>query len=89
MACVASSVRTLLGFERSIPGFAGAEGLLVGVDSRSSGPVRIPRDPKTRLAAGYANLFPIGEGAGYAGGIISAALDGARSAQALLVDGFS
>jgi hypothetical protein len=74
-------------FERSLPGFAGADGLLVGIESRSSGPVRIARDPETLLARGFANLFPVGEGAGTAGGIMSAAIDGARAAQALLRDG--
>jgi uncharacterized FAD-dependent dehydrogenase len=71
-------------FDRAIPGFASEAGLLVGVESRSSGPLRLPRDPETRRARGFANLFPVGEGAGYAGGIMSAAIDGARSAQALL-----
>jgi uncharacterized FAD-dependent dehydrogenase len=70
-------------FEREIPGFI-AEGQLVGIESRSSGAVRLPRDPELRVATGFANLFPAGEGAGYAGGIMSAAIDGARSAQALL-----
>lgn len=70
-------------FEREIPGFI-AEGQLVGIESRSSGAVRLPRAPELRLATGFANLFPAGEGAGYAGGIMSAAIDGARSAQALL-----
>jgi uncharacterized FAD-dependent dehydrogenase len=68
-------------FERQIPGFAGPEGLLVGLESRSSGPLRMPRDPETRLARGFANLYPVGEGAGYAGGIMSAAIDGALSAR--------
>jgi uncharacterized FAD-dependent dehydrogenase len=77
----------LLRFERTIPGFAGPEGLLVGLESRSSGPVRMVRDTMTRRAAGFANLFPVGEGAGYAGGIMSAALDGARTALALLERG--
>jgi hypothetical protein len=49
--------------------------------------VRIPRDPDTLRARGFANLLPVGEGAGYAGGIMSAAIDGARAAQALLVHG--
>lgn len=79
--------RALLRFERSIPGFAGPEGLLVGVESRSSGPLRLPRDSETRRAEGHPNVFPIGEGAGYAGGIMSAAIDGARSAQVLLEAG--
>jgi len=79
--------RALVRFERQIPGFAGPEGLLVGLESRSSGPVRIPRDTDTLRARGFANLFPVGEGAGYAGGIMSAAIDGARAAQVLLRDG--
>lgn len=72
--------RALPRFERAIPGFAGREGLLVGVETRSSGPVRIPRDRSRYTAEGWCNLLPVGEGAGYAGGIMSAALDGARAA---------
>lgn len=79
--------RALLRFDRSIPGFAGDAGLLVGVETRSSGPVRLPRDPERLRATGFANLFPCGEGAGHAGGIMSAAIDGARTAQALLRHG--
>lgn len=71
-------------FEGRIPGFAGPEGLLVGLESRSSGPVRLPRDSATGVAEGFANLYPIGEGAGYAGGIMSAAIDGARAALTFL-----
>ena len=58
--------------------------MLVGLESRSSGPVRIPRDRVTYRAIGFTNLYPVGEGAGYAGGIMSAALDGASAAQALI-----
>ncbi len=71
-------------FEQQIPGYAGGSGLLVGIESRSSGPLRMPRDPESRLALGFENLYPTGEGAGYAGGIMSAAIDGARTAWALL-----
>ena len=46
--------------------------------------VRLPRDARTFRAEGFANLFPAGEGAGHAGGIMSAAIDGARAAQAML-----
>ena len=70
-------------FEREIPGFV-AMGQLVGIESRSSSAVRLPRSAELRVATGFANLFPAGEGAGYAGGIMSAAIDGARSAHALL-----
>jgi hypothetical protein len=76
--------RAIERFDRQIPGYAGEEALLVGVESRSSSPFRLPRDADTRRAAGWANVFPIGEGAGYAGGIMSSAIDGARSAQAAI-----
>ncbi len=85
-AAVRDALRhALASFERTIPGYAGAEGVLVGIESRSSGPVRMLRDPETRRATGFENLYPVGEGAGYAGGIMSAALDGAHAARALLL----
>jgi uncharacterized FAD-dependent dehydrogenase len=71
-------------WERVIPGYAGAEGILLGVEARSSGPVRIPRDRDTLLVDGFSNLQAVGEGAGWAGGIMSAAIDGARAGLALL-----
>lgn len=71
-------------FDRLIPGFGGSSGVMVGLESRSSGPVRIPRDRESFRAEGFWNLYPVGEGAGYAGGIMSAALDGARAAQSAL-----
>jgi uncharacterized FAD-dependent dehydrogenase len=76
--------RALVRFDRQIPGFAGPEGLLVGLESRSSGPIRLPRDRQTFTATGFDNLYPVGEGAGYAGGIMSAAIDGARAARRFL-----
>lgn len=79
--------RALLRFDRQLAGFAGPEAMLVGIESRSSGAIRMPRDEETRFARGFANVLPIGEGAGYAGGIMSAAIDGARSARALLERG--
>jgi uncharacterized protein len=54
---------------------------LAGVESRTSSPVRIPRLIDTFQHTGMNNLFPCGEGAGYAGGIVSSALDGINSAQ--------
>ncbi|MEZ4217927.1 MAG: FAD-dependent monooxygenase [Myxococcota bacterium] len=82
---IADALRRALGrFDREIPGFASDAGMFVGVESRSSGPVRLPRDARTFRAEGFANLFPAGEGAGHAGGIMSAAIDGARAAQAML-----
>jgi len=76
----AAIARGLDRFDQIIPGYLG-EGLLVGLESRSSGPVRMTRSRETRLAEGFANVYPVGEGAGYAGGIMSAALDGAESAK--------
>lgn len=76
--------RALVKFDRQIPGFAGPEGLLVGLESRSSTPVRLTRDRESFRAIGFGNLYPIGEGAGYAGGIMSAAIDGARAARRFL-----
>jgi uncharacterized FAD-dependent dehydrogenase len=57
---------------------------LVGPEMRGSSPVRIPRDGESRQVSGIAGLYPIGEGAGYAGGIISAAVDGLRTAKAIV-----
>lgn len=58
--------------------------MLVGPELRGSSPVRIDRDHVTREAPGFAGLYPVGEGAGYAGGIISAAVDGLRSAREIV-----
>ena len=69
-------------FGRRMRGFVTNEAVVVGVESRTSAPVRIPRDPATLMHPETAGLFPAGEGAGYAGGIISAALDGERIAEA-------
>lgn len=76
----AAIARALLKYDRQIPGFSSAEGLLVGLESRSSGPIRLPRDRETSVADGFTNLYPMGEGAGSAGGIMSAAIDGAQCA---------
>ncbi len=70
----------LYDFDRKIEGFAAYEAILSGAETRTSSPIRILRDPKSRLALGYENLYPAGEGAGYAGGITSAAIDGVRCA---------
>jgi uncharacterized FAD-dependent dehydrogenase len=70
-------------FGRRMRGFVTNEAVVVGVESRTSTPVRIPRLPDTLAHPAIANLYPAGEGAGYAGGIISAALDGQRIAEAV------
>ncbi|GAA5483864.1 NAD(P)/FAD-dependent oxidoreductase [Haloferula sargassicola] len=70
-------------FDRKIRGFAGEGGHLLGFETRTSSPVRIPRVPETLQHPELAGLYPCGEGAGYAGGIVSAALDGMRVAEAV------
>lgn len=69
-------------FEEGKPGYLHPEALLVGVETRTSSPVRIPRDAETLQHPQVGGLWPCGEGAGYAGGIVSAALDGLRCAEA-------
>ena len=71
------------GFGQKMRGFVTAEAMVLGVESRTSTPVRIPRDRFTLMHTDVDCLFPTGEGAGYAGGIISAALDGERVANAV------
>lgn len=61
-------------------GYLTNEAVIVGVESRTSTPVRIPRDNDTLTHPQLRNLLPCGEGAGYAGGIVSAAMDGERCA---------
>jgi len=65
-------------FDRTIKGFAGKEALMLAVESRTSSPVRIIRNGETLCAEGIDGLYPCGEGAGYAGGITSAAVDGLK-----------
>jgi uncharacterized FAD-dependent dehydrogenase len=60
--------------------------LLAGPEARGSAPVRIVRDQHTRVSPGVAGLYPVGDGAGYAGGIVSAAVDGLRSARAIIAE---
>lgn len=73
-------------FERSIPGFAMAEAVITGVETRTSSPVRLPRDRTTLESVNIPGLFPAGEGAGYAGGILSAAIDGLKVAEAVALN---
>lgn len=74
----------ILAFDKKIKGFAAEDAILTGAETRTSAPVRILRNNDTRLAIGYTNIYPAGEGAGYAGGITSASIDGAKSAIALM-----
>lgn len=72
----------LLGMDRQLKGFAMADAVLTGVETRSSSPVRIPRDES--MLGGIEGFYPVGEGAGFAGGIVSAAVDGIRAARAAM-----
>ena len=70
-------------FNSKMPNFAGPNALLIAPETRTSSPVRIPRDKELLNHPEIKNLFPCGEGAGYAGGIVSAAIDGERCADAI------
>ena len=70
-------------FGRQIHGYISSEALLLGFETRTSSPVRIPRRDDTLEHPEVGGLFPCGEGAGYAGGIVSAAMDGLRIADAV------
>ena len=71
-------------FDRKYRGFLTNEAVILGVESRSSSAVRIPRDPETLQSVSTPGLYPCGEGAGYAGGITSCALDGINVALAIV-----
>ncbi len=68
-------------FGRSAHGFETNEAILIGSETRTSSPIRIVRNPNTLESVSIRNLYPCGEGAGYAGGIVSAAIDGIRCAE--------
>lgn len=74
----------LRSFNKRMPGFSSNDGQLTGVETRTSSPVRIIRDRLTYMHPDVPGLFPCGEGAGYAGGIVSAAIDGENCAAAAL-----
>lgn len=82
---VASSLKAALPlFGKKMKGYYTNEAILVGVESRTSSPVRIPRDKETYQHPQITGLYPCAEGAGYAGGIVSAAIDGVNCANAIL-----
>ncbi|TYG73493.1 hypothetical protein ES288_D04G105700v1 [Gossypium darwinii] len=66
-------------FDKELPGFISKEALLHGVETRTSSPIQIPRDSDTYESMSLRGLYPVGEGAGYSGGIVSAAVDGMYS----------
>ncbi len=74
-------------FDRTMRGYVTNDAIMHAPETRTSSPVRIPRDPKSCQHIRIKGLYPCGEGAGYAGGIVSAAMDGERCANAVLVAG--
>jgi uncharacterized FAD-dependent dehydrogenase len=70
-------------FGSVLKGYLTNEAVVLGVESRTSSPVRIPRDPETMEHVQISGLYPCGEGSGYAGGIVSSAVDGMRAAEIL------
>jgi hypothetical protein len=79
---VAAMREALPAFARQVPGFAMADAVMTGVETRTSSPIRLPRNGAFQ-SVNTAGLFPAGEGAGYAGGILSAGVDGIRVAEAV------
>ncbi|MCX7615087.1 MAG: hypothetical protein N2Z65_04970 [Clostridiales bacterium] len=76
--------KSLIIFDKKIKGFGFEEALLTAPETRTSSPVRIVRNQETMESITVSNLIPCGEGAGYAGGIISAAVDGIRAAERIM-----
>lgn len=84
---LAGVLRTALkGFGAALGGYVTEQAVLIGVESRTSSPVRVTRDPDTLMSPSLGGLYPCGEGAGYAGGIMSAALDGMRVARRIAAE---
>jgi uncharacterized FAD-dependent dehydrogenase len=74
----------ILAFDKKLSGFAMDDAILTAVESRSSSPVRITRDAETLQSTNLKGFYPAGEGAGFAGGIVSSAIDGLKSAEKLI-----
>ncbi|MDR0200422.1 MAG: hypothetical protein LBI43_07615 [Streptococcaceae bacterium] len=74
----------LVGLDKKLHGFAMPDAVLTGVESRSSSPVRINRDEESLQSVSVTGIYPAGEGAGFAGGIVSAAIDGLKCAEKLI-----
>lgn len=86
---ISAPIREGLGaFDRRMPGYLHPEAVALAPEARASSPVRIERDPGTRQSVSLKGLYPVGEGAGYAGGIISSALDGLNTARRI-IEGWS
>jgi uncharacterized FAD-dependent dehydrogenase len=79
----------IISFEKKMKGFLTHEANIIGLESRTSSPIRIPRDKELYSHIEIKNLFPCGEGSGYAGGIISSAMDGQNCAKAIIKHHFN
>ena len=74
----------IVAMDRKLKGFAMGDAVLSGVETRSSSPLRMQRDKDCLQSLSVSGLYPCGEGAGYAGGIVSAAIDGLRCAEQII-----
>ena len=82
---VTQSMReAIVGLDKKMHGFALSDAVMTGVESRSSSPVRINRDEENFQSVSTKGIYPSGEGAGFAGGIVSAGIDGLKCAEALI-----
>jgi uncharacterized FAD-dependent dehydrogenase len=72
-------------FGQKMRGYLSNDAQIIGIESRTSSPIRVPRDKETLEHISTKRLYPCGEGAGYAGGIVSAAMDGERCAEQLIL----
>ena len=79
-----SMKEAIVKLNNKLDGFAMYDAILTGVETRSSAPVRIVRDEETLQSSNVKNLYPCGEGAGYAGGIVTAAVDGIKCAEKII-----
>ena len=70
--------------DKKVKGFADNDAILTGVETRTSSPVRILRNPDNLNSVSISNLYPCGEGGGYAGGIVSSAIDGLKIAEKII-----
>ena len=83
---IAAIREAIVAFDRKIKGFSMSDGMLTGVETRTSSPIRIKRKDDDLQSLNTKGLYPAGEGAGYAGGILSAGVDGIRVAEAVALD---
>jgi uncharacterized FAD-dependent dehydrogenase len=83
-ACVAGRLQqAFVLFDKQMKGYLTREAVILGTESRTSSPVRIPRNTETYEQLQVQRLYPCGEGAGYSGGIVSSAMDGVNCAKAI------